>query len=168
MAGASRASKEGTRFDTDATNATPQKAPTTAQHAMRTFPIGFDGLSLCPSIWAMGLGMRCHRGAGTIGSRYRSTLICQVEGRESAIAPGCVLPLALVLCACSGRDAALGTSALREMEKRNDHDLILGVTHARPYTRKVLISPRASRHMALTVRSGCCRFFHLASLHLVT
>lgn len=47
---ASRASKEGTRFETDATKATPQNAPTNDHNATRILPIGLGGLSRYPSI----------------------------------------------------------------------------------------------------------------------
>src|SRR3954468_5641183 len=45
MAGAPRASNEGTRFETDATNATPQNAPTSDQKAIRIFPTGLGDSS---------------------------------------------------------------------------------------------------------------------------
>lgn len=48
MAGASRASKEGTCLETDAIRATPQKAPISPQNAVMTLPSGFTGLSRCP------------------------------------------------------------------------------------------------------------------------
>ena len=82
MAGASRASNEGTRFDTEATSATPQNAPTSDQHAIRILPNGLTGLSRYPSMWATGLGTRCHLGAGTNGFMKRSMSKCQVDGLD--------------------------------------------------------------------------------------
>ena len=80
---ASCALKEGTRFETDATKATPQNVPIADHKATTILPIGLGGLSRYPSIYATGLGMRCHRGAGTNGFRYRSISKFQVVGRDS-------------------------------------------------------------------------------------
>jgi hypothetical protein len=50
IAVASRASKEGTRFVTDAIKATPQNAPSNDHKATTMLPIGLGGLSRYPSI----------------------------------------------------------------------------------------------------------------------
>lgn len=84
---ASRASKEGTRFETDATKATPQNAPSNDHKATTMLPIGLGGLSRYPSIWATGLGTSCHLGAGTNGFKYRSISKFQVVGWDSVTGP---------------------------------------------------------------------------------